>query len=66
MTNSTQETDRYECDGTYKGKPCHKLLFCGSLRLLLTKAQQPKDAIKVKCSRCGHINVFTPQPMVLK
>ena len=66
MINSTLEMGRYECDGSYKGQPCRKLLFCGSLRLLLTKAAQPKDAIEVKCSRCGHINVFTPEPIVLK
>ena len=58
--NSIDETDRYEC------QECHKLLFRGSLKLLLTRASEPKDAIEVKCSRCGHINIFTPQPQVLK
>lgn len=60
MTNSINETDRHECE------ECHKLLFRGSIRLLLTKSAEAKDTIEVKCSRCGHLNIFTPQPQVLK
>lgn len=56
----------YRCKGIYKDRECHRLLFCGSLRLILSRAAQPKDAIEIKCPKCGHLNVFVPQPEVLK
>lgn len=55
-----QDPDRYTCE------KCGKLLFRGNLRLMLTKAMQPKECLEHKCSRCGHLNYFVPEPMVLK
>ncbi len=38
----------YRCKGTYRGRPCRKLLCRAS----------PEQQIEVRCDRCKELNVF--------
>ena len=50
----------------YRCTSCNKLLFRGSLSLIVSKAQQPQDAIELKCPRCNAMNIFVPEATILK
>ncbi len=65
MTNSSHEMDKHEPD-RYQCEQCGKLLFRGNIRLILAKSMQPKECLEHKCSRCGHLNYFVPEALVLK
>lgn len=46
----------------YHCETCNKLLFRGSLELLLGKKHSNEAFIEPKCDRCGKINYFSYDP----
>lgn len=46
----------------YRCQRCRRLLFTGSLRLLLAKKPTDDNTIEIWCDKCGYHNRFTCDP----